>query len=128
MFFWCDILGFKKIKQADEKGPFLDHLLDLERVEVTTTKIADKNGNLIELLNFKNHLDHEDWLRKPYSTGLTHLALTVNNLKEILKKLKDLEMIEFNSPVKSPDGKVILVYAKCIEGLLIEFVEELKND
>tara|TARA_B100000401_G_scaffold194848_1_gene131365 strand:- start:164 stop:415 length:252 start_codon:yes stop_codon:yes gene_type:complete len=83
---------------------------------------------MIELLNFKSHLDHEDWLRKPYSTGLTHIALTVKNLNQILKQLKDLEMIEFNSPAKSPDGKVLVVYAKCIEGLLIEFVEELKDD
>jgi len=90
--------------------------------------MTDQNGNMIELLNFKSHLDHEDWLRKPYSTGLTHLALTVVNLKKILKQLKDLEMIEFNTPIKSPDGKVIVVYAKCIEGLLIEFVEELKDD
>ena len=125
LIFWCDILGFRIIKQVNEEGSYIDHMLGLKEVKVTTTKISDKNNNIIELLHFKSHHDHKDWQGKPYSTGLTHIALTVVNLKNIIKKLKDQNMLECDSPIKSPDGKVLVVYAKCIEGLLIELVEEL---
>ena len=123
--FWCEILGFSIQKKTKEKGKYLDFMMGLQNVEVTTVKLSDKNGNLIELLNFESHLDNNDWLGKPYSTGLTHIALNVKNIDKTLKKINECNSIKVNLPVVSPDGKVKVVYAKCIEGLLIEFVQEL---
>ena len=123
--FWCDTLGFRIQNQVEEKGKYIDLMMGLDNVEVTTAKLSDTNGNLIELLEFKNYIDKNDWLGKPYTTGLTHIALTVPDLKKTLEELQKFKSIEVNTPVDSPDGKVKVVYAKCIEGLLIEFVEEL---
>ena len=123
--FWCEILWFSIQKKTKEKGKYLDFMMGLQNVEVTTVKLSDKNGNLIELLNFESHLDNNDWLGKPYSTGLTHIALNVKNIDKTLKKINEFNSIKVNEPVVSPDGKVKVVYAKCIEGLLIEFVQEL---
>ncbi len=125
LFFWCDILGFMLEKKIEEKGEYIDLMMGLENVNVVTAKLSDHNGNLIELLNFRSHLDNDNWLGKPYSTGLTHIALRVKNLDEILKKLTKFKLIKSNKIVQSPDKKVRVVYAECLEGLLIEFVEEL---
>ena len=62
----------------------------------------------------------------PYSNGLTHIALTVDDLEDTIDKISKFKNVKPNIPVISPDGKVKVVYVRCIEGLLIEFVEELK--
>lgn len=125
--FWCEILNFKVQKQMLEEGPYIDQMMGIDGVRVLTTKIADDENNIIELLNFKSHLDKEDWEGKPYSTGLTHIALTVGDLKKTLEKMKRFKFLDSceTIPVKSPDGKVIVVYIKSFEGLLLELVEEL---
>tara|TARA_B100000073_G_scaffold242190_1_gene203148 strand:- start:443 stop:892 length:450 start_codon:yes stop_codon:yes gene_type:complete len=123
--FWCEILGFSIENIMEEKGQHLDLMMGLPNVNVTTAKLSDKNGSLIELLYFKNYSDDNDLVKHPYSKGLTHIALTVDNLEKTIGKLKKLNLIDPNIPVTSPDGKVKVVYAKCHEGLLIEFVQEL---
>lgn len=123
--FWCEILGFSIENIMNEKGEYLDLMMGLQNVVVTTAKLSDKNGNLIELLYFKNYSDDNDLIKEPYSNGLTHIALTVDNLEKTIGKLQKLNLIKPNIPVISPDGKVKVVYARCIEGLLIEFVQEL---
>lgn len=123
--FWCETLDFSVVKIMEEKGEYLDLMMGLQNVDVKTAKLSDKNGNLIELLYFKNYSDDNDLIKKPYSNGLTHIALTVDNLEKTIGKLQKLNLIKSNIPVISPDGKVKVVYARCLEGLLIEFVQEL---
>ena len=54
MNFWCKKLGFKIYKQLEEEGSFIDALIGYKNVKLTTVKISDKKGNIIELLHFKN--------------------------------------------------------------------------
>ena len=50
--FWCDLLGFKLVKQMEESGPHIDAMMGLVDVRVTTAKIKCPDGMILELLYF----------------------------------------------------------------------------
>lgn len=127
LHFWCNALGFKAVKQMDESGPHIDAMMGLQDVRVTTAKLAAPDGNLIELLHFHSHPDRPQWDGKPYSTGFTHIALTVEDLDQLVTKLA-LEGVRFPAPPQfSPDGYAKVIYAQGPEGVLLELVEVLKK-
>lgn len=125
LHFWCDLLGFKVTKQMEESGPHLDAMMGLTGVRVTTVKMAAPDGNLLELLRFHSHPDKPGWEGAPYSTGFTHIALTVDNLDQLVTQLVQ-EGVRFPAPPQhSPDGYAKVVYAQGPEGVLLELVEVL---
>ena len=126
LHFWCDVLGFRIERQMDESGPHIDAMMGLQGVRVTTAKLAAPDGNLLELLYFQSHPDKPSWKGEPYSTGFTHIALTVENLDELLQRMKAAGAAVPAEPQFSPDGRVKVIYAKGPEGVLLELVEVIK--
>ena len=124
--FWRDLLGFKVEKQMDESGPHIDAMMGLKDVRVTTVKMTAPEGGMIELLHFQSHPDKPAWLGKPYSTGFTHIAMTVVNLDVAYKKLADAGAVFPAPPQYSPDGIVKVIYCRGPEGVLLELVEMLQ--
>ena len=125
LHFWCDVLGFSVVRQMDESGPQIDAMLNLRDVRVTTAKLAAPDGGQLELLKFHSHPDQASWGGMPYSTGFTHIALTVHSMAEAVKRLSEHGVYFPNPPQRSPDGKVIATYAQGPEGVLLELVEVL---
>ena len=123
LHFWCDVLGFKVVKQMDESGPYIDAMMGLRDVRVTTAKLAAPDGNLIELLRFHSHPDQPRWNGTPHTTGFTHIALTVDNLAQLVLKLTQAGVSFPAPPQHSPDGTVKVIYAQGPEGVLLELVE-----
>ena len=123
--FWCNLLGFKVSKIMEESGPHVDGLMGLSDVNVTTAKLAAPDGNLIELLHFTSHLDQPAWGGTPYSTGLTHIAFTVDNLDELIGNLVAAGVEILGPPQIGPDRYAKVIYAKGPEGVLLELVELL---
>ena len=125
--FWRDLLGFKVEKQMDESGTHIDAMMGLNDVQVTTVKMTAPEGGMIELLHFKSHPDSPAWLGQPYSTGFTHIALTVGNMDMAFKKLAEAGVVFPSPPQYSPDGAVKVIYCKGPEGVLLELVEMLNT-
>jgi len=125
--FWCETMGFVISRQMEESGPHIDAMMGLKDVRVTTAKLAAPDGNLLELLYFHSHSDKQHWDGKPYSTGLTHIALTVKDLDETLRRLKLFGVPVTAVPQISPDGHVKGIYASGPEGVLLELVEVIKK-
>lgn len=121
--FWCDVLGFTVIRRLEESGSYVDLMMGLDDVQVTTVKLSAPDGGLIELLKFHSHVDEPTWGGRPFSTGLTHVAFTVENLQDVFQKLCQAGVIFPNKPQLSPDGKAMVIYGKGPEGILLEFVE-----
>ena len=123
--FFINVLGFKLKKKMNEHGTYIDNMLNLNKVKVTTVKLKAPDGSLIELLKFKNYKDKKKWSGKIYSTGLTHMAFSVKNLDKSYKILKKKGVI-FNAPPQlSPDGFAKVTFCKGPENFFIELVEEL---
>lgn len=125
LHFWCDVLGFRIERQMAESGPHIDAMMGLEGVRVTTAKLAAPDGNLIELLHFQSHPDRPYWSGEPFSTGFTHIALTVDDLDQLVLKLSGFGVKFPAPPQRSPDGYAKVIYAQGPEGVLLELVEIL---
>ncbi len=123
--FWCDILGFSVARQMLESGPFIDALLGLDNVQVTTSKLIGPDGNMVELLKFHSHPGEPGWTGTPSTTGLTHLAFTVEDLDTLTQRLAAKGFASLAPPLISADGAAKVAYVKGPEGLLLEFVEVL---
>jgi catechol 2,3-dioxygenase-like lactoylglutathione lyase family enzyme len=121
--FWCELMGFVVVSMMEECGPHIDAMMGLKDIRVTTAKLTAPDSNLLELLCFHSHPDNPTWEGKPYSTGFTHIALTVSNMDEIYQRLQKNGVIFPAEPQFSPDGKVKVIYAKGPENVLIELVE-----
>jgi catechol 2,3-dioxygenase-like lactoylglutathione lyase family enzyme len=125
--FWCDALGFRLHKRMDESGSYIDAMMGLEDVRVTTVKLQAPDGNLVELLHFRSHPDRPSWNGNPCSTGLTHLALTVDDLDSECRRLSDAGVTFDAPPQPSPDGYAKVTYGRGPEGILLELVEVLQK-
>ena len=124
LFFYRDLFGFKVEKQMEEKGSYIDKVLALEGVEVTTVKMKAPDGAMIELLEYYSHskkLEPDQIV----DIGIRHIAFTVDNLDSEYQRLK-AEGIFFNSsPEVSPDGYAKVAFCRAPEGTFIELVEVL---
>lgn len=123
--FWCELLDFKVEKEMEESGPHIDLMMGLESVSVTTAKLRAPDNSMLELLYFKSHPDKPNWDGTPFSTGLTHISMTVKDLLGSYKTLSEAGVTFPAPPQYSPDGSVKVIYAKGPEGILLELVEEL---
>lgn len=124
--FWCNLLGFNLEKKQEESGPYIDALLGMQGVQLTTVKLSAPDGNLIEILYFHSQCKNQLLSWKPNTNGFTHIAMTVDDLDAVCLKLKKNGYSIFSEPQFSPDGYAKVIYSTGPEGILLEFVEVLK--
>ena len=93
--FWINTIGFKLHIEAMEESPFIDELLAINDPALTTVKLIDSKGFIIELLKFENYEVGNSWSGDLKTTGLTHIALTVDNLDELVVNLKSKIINQF---------------------------------
>ena len=122
--FYQNLLGFKIEKQMEESGTYIDSVLALDGVKVTTIKMAAPDGQLIELLFYHSHLNQPK-RRRLHDIGLSHLALTVDNLDRTYDQLI-AQGVSFNAPPQiTPDGYAKVTFCRAPEGTYVELVEVL---
>ena len=123
--FWINTIGLTLHKKVQEPSPYIDELIAVENPDLTTLKLIDANGFVIELLKFNNNQVGVNWSGKLNHTGLTHIALTVSNLDAIIEKVKMSDFKTMSEIKNSPDNKVRLVFIRGPEGTILELVEEI---
>ena len=123
--FWINTLGFKLHIEAKEESPYIDELLAIKDPVLTTVKLIDSKGFIVELLKFKNYQVENSWSGNLRTTGLTHIALTVDNLDELVDTLRKLDYQTISDVKTSPNKKVKVVFVRGPEGIMLELVQEL---
>jgi catechol 2,3-dioxygenase-like lactoylglutathione lyase family enzyme len=123
--FWINTLGFKFHIEAKEESPYIDELLAIKDPSLTTVKLIDSKGFIIELLKFDNYQVVNSWSGDLKTTGLTHIALTVDNLDELVEILRKLDYQTLSEIKTSPNKKVKVVFVKGPESIILELVQEL---
>jgi catechol 2,3-dioxygenase-like lactoylglutathione lyase family enzyme len=123
--FWINTLGFKLHIEAKEESPYIDELLAIKDPALTTVKLIDSKGFIIELLKFENYQVEDSWAGDLKTTGLTHIALTVDNLDELVDNLKKQNYQPLSEIKISPNKKVKVVFVKGPEAIMLELVQEL---
>jgi catechol 2,3-dioxygenase-like lactoylglutathione lyase family enzyme len=124
--FWINTLGFKLHIEALEESPYIDELLAINEPALTTVKLIDTKGFIIELLKFENYQVEKSWSGDLKTTGLTHIALTVDNLDDLVGNLKDQNYKPLSDIKIAPNKKVKVVFVKGPEGIMLEIVQELQ--
>ena len=124
IYFYRDLFGFRITRQMEESGDYIDKMLALSRVKVTTVKMTAPDGQMIELLKFHTHLN-EQKPRDINNVGITHIAFAIDDLSDEYNRLKN-EGVPFNSPPQlSLDGCAKVAFCRAPEGIFIELVEVL---
>jgi catechol 2,3-dioxygenase-like lactoylglutathione lyase family enzyme len=123
--FWINALGFKLHIEAKEESPYIDELLAIKDPMLTTVKLIDSKGFIIELLKFDNYQVENSWSGDLKTTGLTHIALTVDDLDELVDTLRKLDYQTISEIKTSPNKKVKVVFVRGPEGIMLELVQEL---
>lgn len=125
--FYRDLLGLKVMRVMNEAGAYIDNMLSLEGVQVTTVKLsADSGSALIELLEFNSHPREAPTKREIFSLGPSHVAFTVDDLSVVYRRLSQAGVC-FNAPPQlSPDGYAKVTFCQDPDGTLIELVEVLE--
>ena len=123
--FWINTLGFKLHIEAKEESPYIDELLTIKDPRLTTIKLIDSKGFIIELLKFENYQVENSWSGDLKTTGLTHIALSVDNLVELVDILRKLDYQTISEIKTSPNKKVKVVFVRGPEGIMLELVQEL---
>jgi glyoxylase I family protein len=120
--FYCDVLGFRYVRELRVEGEPSDTLLRLRDVKVHAVYI-ERDGFELELL-------HYDSPRSPKPApahamndlGFTHLSIQVPNLEEAMAALESAG-VEVNRSTFIKMGNVsVAVFAKDPDGLLVELV------
>jgi len=124
LHFYRDLLGFKITKKMEESGGFIDTILSLPNVAVTTVKMAAPDGSLVELLKYHSHPRKMN-AREICDIGITHIALEVNDLDDLYEMLKGEGIVFTAPPQVSPDGYAKVTFCSAPEGTSIELVEVL---
>ena len=123
--FWINTFGFKLHIEAVEESPYIEELLAIKDPALTTVKLIDSKGFVVELLKFENYQVDHFWSGDLKTTGLTHLALTVDNLDELVSSLKKQNYQPLSDTKTSPNKKVKVVFVKGPEAIILELVQEL---
>ena len=123
--FWQELIGFKIVSDNIEPSPYIEELLSLNAKNLRTVKFSDNKGFIVELLKFDSSNKEYDWQGDLSTTGLTHIALTVESVEQLVKKLNEFNYTSLSKIMKSPNGQVKVVFINGPENLKLEMVEVL---
>lgn len=117
-------LGLQLVADVLEGQSFIRGLLPGAATPLRTKKYVDRSGFTLELLHFSN-TSSPSWLGHYASTGLTHIALSVESMEVTRKKLKIWNLDFLSEPQISVDRRFLVAYCIGPERLHLELVESL---
>jgi len=123
--FYRDLLGLPVVAHMEESGPVLDAILGLTAVRVTTIKLGEPPGPLVELLHFEEPASPPRLPGATHVPGLRHVAFTVADLDGLHEKMTAAGVGFLAPPQCSADGRVKVTYCRDFEGNFVELVEVL---
>jgi catechol 2,3-dioxygenase-like lactoylglutathione lyase family enzyme len=127
LHFYGELLGFKVTKRMDESGAYIDNMLGLQGVQVTTVKMAAPDGNLIEILYYQSHPRKARDQREICEIGVSHVALTVDDLELEYRRLSDAGVQFYAPPQLSPDDYAKVTFCRDPDGNPVELVQVLRS-
>ena len=124
--FWRDVLGFELSHRAHQKGELAEQITGVRGAEILIA-VVKAPGHKIELLEYRAPADRkpENMLR-PCDVGAVHLALTVDNLDEILDRISASGWKAAGKPqmlTAGPNAGKRVIYVRDPDGTTVEFME-----
>ena len=125
--FWRDVLGFEYSHSAHQSGEMAEQITGVKGAELKLAVLKTPGGHRIELLEY---LAPPGRLKKsdlpPCDVGHMHIALTIDNLEAMLKKIAGAGWTAAGAAQTISTGPNVgrrVVYARDPDGTTIELME-----
>ena len=128
--FWRDVLGFALSHRAHQKGDLAEQIVGVPGAEILIA-VLKAPGHKIELLEYRAPADRkkQNDLR-PCDLGHVHVALTVENLDDVLKTIAASGWKAAGEPqtlTVGPNAGKRVIYVREPDGTTIEFMQMPPN-
>ena len=124
LHFYNDLLGFELIKRMNESGEYINNLTSVLDLNITTVKLRIPGGGIVELIQI-NSPNKRHITASITNVGITHFALTVDNIDETYRYLSEHGVKFVFPPIESPDGYAKVSFCKDPNNIFIELVQEI---
>jgi glyoxylase I family protein len=125
--FWRDVLGFEFSHTAHQKGQRPEQITGVPGAELKLAVVKTPNGHKIELLEYFAPADRKKTFDlRPCDLGHVHVALTVDDLDAVLKKIAESGWKAAGEPQRlthGPNAGKRVVYVRDPDGTTIEFMQ-----
>jgi catechol 2,3-dioxygenase-like lactoylglutathione lyase family enzyme len=124
--FWRDVLGFELSHRAHQKGELAEQITGVKDAEILIA-VLKAPGHKIELLEYRAPADRARQNdRRPCDLGAAHIALTVDNLDEILERVTAKGWKAAGRPqtlTVGPNAGKRVIYVRDPDGTTIELMQ-----
>ena len=124
--FWRDILGFELSHRAHQKGERAEQITGVPGAEILLA-VLKAPGHKIELLEYRAPADRRGQNdRRPCDLGHVHVALTVENLDDLLETIAASGWKAAGEPqtlAAGPNAGKRVVYVRDPDGTTIELMQ-----
>ena len=125
--FYRDLLEMEVWADFKDDSAYVQEVTGLPGANIWMVKLRAKDGGSIELLQYLSHPQDVPTPRQSCDMGCNHVALQVDDLEVVYRKLIKYG-IRFNvPPMVSPDGGAKVTYCRDPEGVILELVEILNK-
>jgi catechol 2,3-dioxygenase-like lactoylglutathione lyase family enzyme len=130
LVFWRDVLGFEVSHRAHQKGELAEKITGVPGAEILIA-VLKAPGHKIELLEYRapaNRRSQNDL--QPCDLGHVHVALTVENLDDVLATIAASGWKAAGEPqtlTVGPNAGKRVIYVRDADGTTIEFMEMPPN-
>jgi hypothetical protein len=127
--FYKNILGLRIFEKSTHSHFSLGKIMKLKNVRINIVRLKSKvNNTTIELLDWRNPKSKLVNKKNVYSQGLTHIALTVNNLEKVYDKLVKNNIEVLSKPFFGINKKLKYMFCKSPENIFVELVQDLQKN
>ena len=124
--FWRDVLGFEFSHSAHQEGERPEQITGVKGAELKLAVLKTPRGHKIELLEYFAPADRQSANLRPCDVGHVHVALTVDDLDAVLKKIAESGWKAAGEPQtlkQGPNAGKRVVYVRDPDGTTIEFMQ-----
>ncbi len=124
--FWQNVLGFEFSHSAHQTGERPEQITGVKGAELKLAVLKTPSGHKIELLEYFAPSDRRRVDLRPCDVGHVHVALTVDDLDAVLKKIAESGWKAAGEPQtlkQGPNAGKRVVYVRDPDGTTIELME-----
>ncbi|HEX8077549.1 MAG TPA: VOC family protein, partial [Chthoniobacterales bacterium] len=126
LIFWRDVLGFELSHRAHQKGELAEEITGVKDAEILIA-VLKAPGHKIELLEYRAPADRKQQNDlRPCDLGQMHIALTVDNLDEVLETISASGWKSAGQPqtlTVGPNAGKRVIYVRDPDGTTIELMQ-----
>ena len=125
LVFWRDVLGFELSHRPHQTGTLASEITGVPGAEIQIA-VLKGYGHKIELLEYRAPSDRKRIAVRPCDVGSVHVALLVDDLDAVLKKIATSGWKAAGTPQTlqaGPNAGKRVVYVQDPDGTTIEFMQ-----